>query len=155
MVTTKVRGIALEVLGWLLVAAGIAALILPGPGLLMVFSGLVILSQRYEWAEKRLRPVEIRAMKGAAESVETWPRILMSTVFALSIMGMGVLWLVKPAMPDWWPLSATFWLPGGRATGTTLVLSGLIALGLIVWSFRRFHGKPEAVARIEERAARS
>lgn len=154
MVTKKVRGIALEVLGWLLVAAGIAALVLPGPGLLMVFSGLVILSQRYEWAEKRLRPVEIRAMRGAAESVETWPRILLSTAFALGIVAAGVFWLVKPGVPDWWPLSERLWLPGGRATGTTLVLSGLIAAGLIVWSYRRFHGKPEEVARIEERAAR-
>ena len=35
------------------------------------------------------------------------------------------------------------------------MLSGLIALGLIGWSVRRFHDKPEEVALIEERAAAS
>lgn len=149
----KIRTIALLVLGWVLVVAGLAALVLPGPGLVMVFAGLVILSQHYPWAEKRLRPIEIRAMKGAAEGVETVPRIVASSLFALSIVGFGVLWLVKPEMPPWWPLPAFLWLPGGRGTGSTLVLSGLIALGLLVWSVRRFHGKPEEVARIEERAA--
>ena len=78
--------IALETLGWLLVAGGIAALILPGPGLLMLFAGLVILSQSYEWAEKRLDPVERAAMRAAAEGVATWPRIVMSTLGALSII---------------------------------------------------------------------
>src|SRR5690606_9216066 len=35
----KARDIALLVLGWVLVVAGIAALVLPGPGLVMVFAG--------------------------------------------------------------------------------------------------------------------
>ncbi|WP_156251656.1 PGPGW domain-containing protein [Pseudactinotalea terrae] len=149
----KARDIALLVLGWVLVVAGIAALVLPGPGLVMVFAGLAILSQHYTWAEKRLRPIEIRAMKGAAEGVETVPRIVVSTLFALTIIGFGVLWLLKPPMPPWWPLPEILWLPGGRGTGSTLVLSGLIGIALLVWSVRRFHGKPEEVARIEERAA--
>ena len=46
----------LESIGWLLIVAGIAALILPGPGLLMLFAGLVLLSQQYEWAERRVEP---------------------------------------------------------------------------------------------------
>lgn len=151
----RVRQYTMLVLGWLLVVAGLAALVLPGPGLLMVFAGLAILSQHYTWAEKRLRPVEIRAMKGAAEGVRTVPRIALSCLFALAIIGCGVLWLVKPEVPTWWPFHDLLWLPGGRGTGSTLVLSGLIAIGLIVWSVRRFHGKPEEVARIEERAAAS
>lgn len=73
------KRIALEILGWLLVLAGIAALVLPGPGLLMLFGGLAILSQQYEWAERRLDPIKFRALRGAAEGVETWPRIILST----------------------------------------------------------------------------
>lgn len=149
----RARQVALEVVGWVLVVAGIAALVLPGPGLLMIFAGMAILSQRYEWAEKRLRPVEVRAMRGAADSVETWPRIVMSTVFALLIMATGVLWLLQPGVPGWWPLAERWWLPGGLWTGITLIGSGVIALALIVWSYRQFHGNPEAVAKIEERAA--
>jgi len=143
------KRLALESLGWLLVVAGIAALVLPGPGLLMIFAGLVLLSQQYEWAERRLEPVRLRALRGAAESVETWPRICLSTLGALVIGGFGVLWTVQPPAPSWWPLAKAYWLLGGAWTGITLLLSALIALALIVYSYRRFHGKPEAVAALE------
>jgi len=153
--TTKVKGVLLEVLGWTLVVAGVAALVLPGPGLLMIFAGMAVLSQRYEWAERRLRPIEIKAMRGAAESVQTKPRVALSCLFAVWIMGCGLLWFLKPDQPSWWRLPGWTWLPGGRATGVTLMVSSLLAVGLIVWSYRRFHGKPEEVAMIEHRAARS
>ena len=42
----------------------------------MLFGGLAILSQQYEWAERRLDPIKYRALKGAAEGVETWLRIV-------------------------------------------------------------------------------
>lgn len=139
------RRLLLEGVGWLLVLAGIAALVLPGPGLLMIFAGLVLLSQQYEWAERRLQPVRLRALRGAAESVETWPRITLSTVIALGILGFGIVWTVQPPAPDWWPIGPEYWLLGGAWTGITLILSALIALALLVYSYRRFHGKPEAV----------
>ena len=69
----------LEVVGWILILAGLAALVLPGPGLLMLFAGLVVLSQQYEWAERRLEPVERVAKRAAAEGVETWLRVALST----------------------------------------------------------------------------
>lgn len=148
------RHVAMISLGWVLVVAGVAALVLPGPGLLMIFAGLTVLSQHYEWAEKRLRPIELRAMRGAAESVQTLPRTAVTVLFALAVVGTGVAWIVQPRVPRWWPLSESWWLPGDVATGTTLVGSGVIALGLIVWSFRRFHGRPEELHRIEQRFSR-
>ena len=143
------RRLVLEVLGWLLVVGGIAALVLPGPGLLMLFGGLAILSQQYEWAERRLEPVQYRALRGAAEGVETLFRTAVSSAVALALIAAGVLWAWNPEAPDWWPLSDGWWLPGGLATGITQIVSGLVALALIVYSFRRFHGKPEAVAALE------
>lgn len=144
------KRLVLETLGWLLVVAGIAALVLPGPGLLMLFGGLVLLSQQYEWAERRVEPVRLRALRGAADSVETWPRIALSTLGALVILGFGVLWAVQPPAPEWWPLEASYWLLGGAWTGVTLVLSGLLALALLGYSYRRFHGRPEARAALED-----
>ena len=42
----------------------------------MIAGGLVLLSQQYEWAERRVEPIKREALKGAAKSVETWPRII-------------------------------------------------------------------------------
>ncbi len=136
------KALALEVVGWILVVAGIAALILPGPGLLMLFAGLALLSQRYDWAKRRVEPVKDAAQRSAAQSVQTWPRILASLLGVAWLVGFGVLWIVQPPAPGWWPLRDSWWLLGGWATGVTLIVSAAIALGMIVYSFRRYRGRP-------------
>jgi uncharacterized protein (TIGR02611 family) len=136
------KRVVLEVLGWTLVLAGIAALVLPGPGLLAIFAGLAILSQQYEWAERRVEPVKERALKGASDGVQTWPRIVIANLCALGIVGFGVLWLLQPPAPSWWPIDDQWWLFGGWPPGVTLVASGLFAIGMIVYSYRRFHDEP-------------
>lgn len=147
--TGAAKRVLLEILGWGLLLAGLAAMVLPGPGLILLFLGLAVLSQQYTWAERWLDPVELRALRAAAEGVETWPRIVMSTVFALGIGVFGVLWIVRPPVPEWWPIADRWWLAGGLWTGVTLLVSCLIALALLVYSYRRFHGKPEAVAALQ------
>ncbi len=137
------RRIVLECVGWLLIVGGIVALVLPGPGLLAIVGGLALLSQQYEWARRHLEPVKRQALKAAAESVETWPRILMSCLGVAFLIGLGVVWGVQPDSPSWWPLGEKWWLPGGWATGVSLIISGLIALALIVYSYRTFR-KPKA-----------
>ena len=145
------KRLALETLGWLLVAAGLAAIFLPGPGLLMLFGGLAILSQQYEWAERRMRPVEVAAKRAASEGVQTRLRIALSLVGVVWLWGTGVVWIVRPPAPAWWPLAESWWLLGGQATGVSLVISGFIALALIVWSIRRFRGSPYVPSEERER----
>ena len=132
------KRVVLETLGWLLVLGGVAALILPGPGLLMIVGGLALLSQQYEWAERRLEPVKKRALEAAADGVATWPRILLSSLGVVALLGFGVLWCVKPDAPGWWPLADKWWLVGGWGAGASLIASGLIALALIVYSYVNF-----------------
>ena len=141
---SAIRRLVLEVLGWLFVVLGIAALVLPGPGLLLLVIGLALLAREYEWARRRLEPLRLRAVRGAAEGVETWPRLLLSVAAALCLVAAGVLWIVNPAAPDWWPLPDRLWLAGGWETGATLEVSAAIALALLVVSYRRFHGNPAA-----------
>ena len=143
--TGAAKRIVLEAAGWLLLLLGVAAIFLPGPGLLGIFAGLALLSQQYDWAERRVEPVRLRALRGAAEGVETWPRIIASCLGAVILAACGVYWIIKPPAPDWWPRSDSWWLPGGIWTGVTQIGSALIAVALIVYSYRRFHGKPEAV----------
>ncbi|MEQ6902102.1 PGPGW domain-containing protein [Nocardioides sp. YIM 152588] len=143
------KRLLMEALGWVVLVAGIAALFLPGPGLLLTFAGLALLSRQYAWAERWVEPVRLRALRGAAESVETWPRVVFSTLGALAIGGFGVLWIVEPPAPSWWPLEASMWLLGGDWTGVTMLASSLIALALVAYSYRRFHGRPDAVSALE------
>ncbi|HEY1119404.1 MAG TPA: PGPGW domain-containing protein [Acidimicrobiales bacterium] len=149
--TGAAKKVLLTTLGWVLLVAGVAALVLPGPGLLLIFAGLGVLAQQYPWAERWLDPVELRALKASAEGVETWPRVVMSTVLAVGIGVFGVLWIVQPAAPAWWPVADKWWLFGGLWTGVTLVISSVVALVLLVYSFRRFHGKPEALEVLQRR----
>jgi hypothetical protein len=133
----------LVALGWALVLGGLAALVLPGPGLLALFAGLALLSQEYEWARKRVEPVKQAAYRAAAEGVQTWPRILLSLLGVCCLLALGALWIWQPPAPVWWPLREDWWLAGDWIAGGTLVGSGLIALGLLVYSIRRFRGAPQ------------
>jgi uncharacterized protein (TIGR02611 family) len=128
----------LEGAGWLLIVLGLAALVLPGPGLLMLFAGLALLATQYEWAERRLQPVRRAALKAAADSVRSWPRIVMSVIFSLGLVGVGIFWGLRPSEPSWWPLADKWWLIGGWNTGGTIAGSGILALIMIVYSYANF-----------------
>ena len=143
-VSEVARRVVLETIGWLLVLVGVAALILPGPGLLMLFGGLAILSQQYEWADRRVRPIELKAKRAAADSVQTWPRIVLSLLGVCWLAGVGLVWVIRPEVPDWWPARDSLWLLGGWPTGVTLIASAFIALAMIVYSFRHYRGMDEA-----------
>jgi hypothetical protein len=134
-----VRKTGITILGWILVVVGLAALVLPGPGLLLLLSGLVVLSQEYEWAERRVEPVKAKAFDVAQAGVSTYPRIILSGLGALSLIAIGVFWWMNPEIPEVGPIGPE--LPvGGWATGSSLILSGLIAMGLLAYSVKRWGG---------------
>jgi uncharacterized protein (TIGR02611 family) len=128
-----------QLVGWTLVLLGLAAMILPGPGLLLLFAGLAILSQQFSWAERRVEPVKQQAFKTAAEGVATRTRIVVSVLGGLGLMALGVVWGIRPDVPGWWPARDSWWLVGGWATGSSLIISGLSVLALLAYSYRRFH----------------
>lgn len=132
------RRVGIELLGWGLIVIGLAALVLPGPGLLTVTVGLIVLSWRYAWARRVVVPVKARAMMLATQGVQTWPRIILSSLGALVIIALGIVWGIRPSPPAWWRFDDWWWLPGGWNTAVTLMASGVLALGLIVYSFHRF-----------------
>ncbi|MDN4506936.1 PGPGW domain-containing protein [Dietzia maris] len=159
-----VRRLALEIIGWTLIVLGIAALFLPGPGLLMLFAGTVVLSRQYEWFDRRLLSIKRVAMEGASRGVQSWPKIAGSLLGAAWLIGLGIFWGIGSTVPTWWPLSADLWLIGGWGTGGTLIFSGLVGLALLVYALRRFRGSPydheaevvhEHLRREERRRARA
>jgi hypothetical protein len=140
--------VALEIVGWVLVVAGIAALVLPGPGLVLLAAGLWVHSHSYAWAERMLEPVKRQAYKTAAESVETWPRIILSSIFAIGVSLVGVVWGLHPDAPSWWPLDEKWWLVGGWGSGAVMICSGIVALGLIIWSFKTFRLQHDTIEHV-------
>ena len=57
------KRIAVTVVGGFVVLVGIAMLVLPGPGILVIIAGLAILATEYVWAERLLRMAKERAVQ--------------------------------------------------------------------------------------------
>jgi hypothetical protein len=57
------KRIAVTVAGGSVVIVGIAMLVLPGPGVLVIIAGLAILATEYVWAERLLRMAKERAVQ--------------------------------------------------------------------------------------------
>ncbi|HLR97086.1 MAG TPA: PGPGW domain-containing protein [Jiangellaceae bacterium] len=111
-------------IGWSLVVAGVAMLALPGPGLLGLLAGLVILSNSYPFARRFTEPVRVMAHRAAKESVEAWWRIALGVAGGATLIACGIVW----AQVGWLPFS-------GLGTGIPLMISGVIAWGLLAYSW--------------------
>jgi hypothetical protein len=139
--TPKVKKTLTFLAGWVLVLAGLAALVLPGPGLLLLLCGLVLLATEYAWAEKWIDPVERRAVALAHANVQKVGSIVASGLGACALLTVGIVWGLNPTIPRFWIFGPH--LPfGGWGVGTTVTFSGVLALGLLVYSVRRYRGKP-------------
>jgi hypothetical protein len=117
---------AVLVAGGVVLLVGIALLVLPGPGLLLVLAGLLILASEFPAVDKYIDPVQHRAMKAAEDSVSSPLRITGSVLAGLALIACGIVWGLFPGLPL-----------GGWATGSGLVLSGVVLLGLLAYSHRR------------------
>jgi hypothetical protein len=126
-VTKKVGAGAL---GGVLVIAGVALLVLPGPGLLLVLAGLLVLATAFPAARRFVGPVRERARKAAEASVSTWLRLAFSVLTGVALIAAGLVWWLMPTLPL-----------GGWPTGSSLILSGIILLALLVVSYRRVKGR--------------
>jgi hypothetical protein len=126
-----IRKVGVGVSGFAITGVGIALLILPGPGLLLVLAGLVILSSEYRWANRLVAPVRTQAMAAAEASVQSAWRVAGSVAAGAALLAAGVAWIVVPALPF-----------GGVATGVSLIVSGFLLLGLLAYSWRRWRVPP-------------
>lgn len=128
-----VKRVTIAIVGGIVVLIGIALLVLPGPGLLVVLAGLLILASEFPALERYVDPVRDRAMKAAEDSVSTPLRLAWSVVAGLGLIGAGIAWGLIP------------WLPfHGWSAGSSLILSGLILFALLIWSYRKVKARREA-----------
>jgi uncharacterized protein (TIGR02611 family) len=88
------------VVGFTLLAAGVAMLVLPGPAFVVIPIGLALLSLEFAWAENLLdRALEQgeAAKRKAAETTKT-QRVLSAIAIALGV-GAGVAWAIFGDIP--------------------------------------------------------
>jgi hypothetical protein len=137
-VNSAVKRYAIGAAGFIVVGIGVVLMPLPGPGVLIVLLGVLILATQFEWAERRVEQVRGAALRGATDSVKSWPRILLSVLGVAWLIGFGVLWGVHPPAPSWWPIDEKWWLYGGWGPGATLIFSGTAAAVVLVYSYLNF-----------------
>jgi len=124
------KRISISVAGGVVLVVGVVLLVLPGPGLLLVLAGLIILAGEFPAVEKYVDPVRDRAMKAAEDSVSSPVRIAGSVLAGVALLAAGVVWGAVPGLPL-----------GGWATGSSLILSGIVLLVLLVYSYRKVQAR--------------
>ncbi|WP_298807005.1 PGPGW domain-containing protein [uncultured Pseudokineococcus sp.] len=111
------------VVGGLLTAAGVALLVLPGPGMVLVAVGLAVLASRFAWVKRPLGFARTRAEAGMRQVA----RRRASALFAL---GCAVLLLLAAGLPY---LGVE--VPGlTKLTAILLAGSGVFLVGTVIWA---------------------
>jgi len=97
--------------GGLVVAVGIVAIPLPGPGWLIVIAGLFVLATEFLWAERLLEFTKRHVTRwtdwGGAQPV--WVRVLVAVATAAVVYGVLVVTLHVTGAPGWVPGWVPLW----------------------------------------------
>ena len=125
------KTVAVAVLGGLLTLAGIALLVLPGPGFVLIAAGLAVLATRFEWARKPLDQAKEKAAQGVDQVRRKPLQAVFALVCALALVAVGVVVLAGVDLPF---LNAF--------TAVVLILSGLFLLGTVVYARRTQESRP-------------
>jgi uncharacterized protein (TIGR02611 family) len=99
------------VLGTLIVAVGIAAIPLPGPGWLIVIAGLFVLATEFVWAERLLEFTKkhVKRWTDWVTAQPVWVRTLIALATAAFVCGVLVITLHLTGVPGWIPAWVPLW----------------------------------------------
>ena len=89
----RILRIVFAFFGFIVVLAGVAMLVLPGPGLLVIAVGLGILALEFAWAERLLERA-VDKLEDAADQVKEaprWQQLLLAAASAVAAVGMVAL----------------------------------------------------------------
>ena len=127
------RRVAVTIAGAVLLGVGAVLLVAPGPGLVVVALGLLVLGTEYEWA-RRHGHTALQQAQRAADRAAARPAMLAATAaFALGLVGLGVALAVVDGLPG-----------SGVASGLSLVVSGAAIAATLIWAARRRSGQVRA-----------
>lgn len=117
------RRVVVALVGGTLTLAGIALLVLPGPGFVLVAAGLAVLATQFAWAARPLAYAKGKAQVGMDEVAHSTGRAALAVVGAAALLVAGALEI------------AGFDLPMVNVvTAALLILSGVALLGTVVYA---------------------
>ena len=67
LIRTNFRRLVILIVGGVVLLAGVAMLVLPGPGIVVIIDGLVILDKEFTWAERTLDKAKEQASKATSK----------------------------------------------------------------------------------------
>ena len=111
------------VVGGLLTLTGIALLVLPGPGFVLVAAGLAVLATQFSWAKRPLDYATNKAHQGMDEVARSRLRAIGTALFAAGLMAIGIADMTDLDIPFVNVLSAIL-----------MIASGLFLVGTIVYA---------------------
>ena len=118
------------VAGFTLCGAGVVMLILPGPGILIVFLGLLVLATEYAWADRAVERTRRRAVDASS-------RLHATRTARLTVAMTGAALVTGGA-------AAVAIVDDHRPLGIGAVLAGLGALAVLVPATQRLLDRPTA-----------
>ena len=123
---------AVTLFGGLLLVLGIALMVLPGPGILVIVAGLAVLATEYVWAQRLLKRARSEAEKVQEATVASPVRTAGTVLFGvgLLVLGIGMLVAQDVDLPLWSPV-----------TGGILAVTAAILLVTTYLTYRAARGE--------------
>jgi len=87
--------IGIIVLGLVVLLAGLAMMVLPGPGIVAILLGLGILAQEFTWADRLLKTVRRKAHVDEVTKQPVWVQVLLGIVTVAAIVASIVYVIVR------------------------------------------------------------
>ena len=119
------------VLGIALLLIGIALLVLPGPGFLLIAAALALLATQFDWAKVPLDYAKAKAEDGIDEIARSKFRAALALLCALALIALGIVELAGVNIP---------YVNG--ITAACLILSGVFLVGTMVYALRKAGSSP-------------
>jgi hypothetical protein len=84
------KRIAVTILGFLVLAAGIVMMVTPGPGIVVILAGLAILASEWAWAERALDKAKESGRVVVEQATASPLRIVLSVMLTLGGIAVGI-----------------------------------------------------------------
>lgn len=118
------KRLAIFLVGTTIVGAGLAMLVLPGPGLLIIIVGLAVLATEFAWAERALDRTTATAATAAS-------KVTNNAAGKRALVMSGVCMVIGGAL-------VVALLGDHRIIGVSVLVAGLIGLGTLLPAVQRW-----------------